>query len=54
MIEEDLERYQGEDERAEYICSQCGGAMYCIEETKIGDAVYQCQSCFIEATIVFQ
>lgn len=48
----DLKKYHGDDSRGEYVCSECGGVLYCVEETKAGDAIYQCQKCFTELKVV--
>lgn len=42
---EDLSVYHGDDPRGEYYCPDCGGVMYCVDETPSGDAVYECQKC---------
>jgi hypothetical protein len=48
---EDLQKYQGDDIRGEYICPDCEGVLYCVGEAKGGDPVYQCQQCQNECIV---
>jgi len=47
----ELKKYHGADPRGEYICPHCGGVLYCVDETKVGDPIYQCQKCFKESVV---
>lgn len=51
----DLETYQIKDLKemeGEYLCPNCGGIMLCVNETKAGDAVYECQKCLSEILVI--
>lgn len=48
----DLEKLTGSDDQGEYYCPHCRGTLYCIDESKSGDPVYQCQQCLIEMIVL--
>lgn len=52
----DLETYQivdlKENTEGEYLCPNCGGIILCVDETKAGDAVYECQKCLSEILVI--
>ena len=51
----DLETYQIKDLKemeGEYLCPHCCGTILCVDETKAGDAVYECQKCVSEILVI--